>query len=137
MGAADACASKRNVGLGGWWIESDRIDLSQVKWFRLELTMADLPEWLRPQVSAHERIAFFELLPQVVLVFLRLRGRSHVKGGVVFQQKCDNTASVGAVRKYFTTAAPMCFGLQALGMLPRHPQVNVSHVPGEKKSLQT
>ena len=99
--------------------------------------MDELPTWLRPQVSASERIAFLEMLAQVVLLFLRLRKRNYVQGNITLHHVCDNAASVGAVQKFFTTAKPLCYGLQALSWYAAKgaAEISISHIPGEKNVL--
>lgn len=136
-GAADACASGRRAAIGGWWSHSEHPALGDVYWFRMELWMHDLPDWLQAQVSANQRIAFFELLAQAALIFLRLRQSPGVAISQRFEHKCDNMASVGAVEKYFTTKPPLCFALQALAYHAAHTcsAVQVSHIPGVKNTL--
>lgn len=92
---------------------------------------------MQPQVSANERIAFFELLAQVVLFYLRIRHRPHTVGEVVLHHQCDNMGSVGAVAKFFPTKAPMCFGLQALAWHAGRASasVRITHIQGEKNIL--
>ena len=135
--AADACASASGASLGGWWLAGGQQEWSQLRWFRLELDMNDVPDWMRPQVSAHERIAFFELLAQVVLLYLRLRETSHVVGSVALHLRCDNSGAVGAVRKFFTTKSPLSFGLQALAWhcAQASAVVTIDHLPGKANEL--
>ncbi len=136
-GAADAWASKDCAGLGGWYCPDGNFDWAKVKWFRLDLHMKDLPVWMQPQISANEQIAFLELLALGILAYLRLREESHRTCQIRLHHECDNLGSVGAVEKYFSTKAPMCFGLQALAWHAGRASANVkvSHIPGCKNEL--
>ena len=136
-GAADACAAGSTAAIGGWWSNRKGANLHEVSWFRLQLDIAELPEWLQAQVPANQRIAFFELLAQATLCMLRTRENPHSVGSLTFSHRCDNAASVGCVRKYFTVNEPLCFALQSLAY---HAScagcvVNVSHVPGSRNVL--
>jgi hypothetical protein len=137
MAAADAMASGSKVGLGGWWCPHPTFDLEKVKWFRLEVKQGALPAWIQAQVPENLRINFWELVAQCVLVFLRLREQTNSHFDIAIHQACDNAATVGAVRKFFTTKAPMCFALQALAFHCNKAgaTVTVSHVPGKKNTL--
>ena len=137
MAAADAMASGSKVGLGGWWCPYPDFDLVKVKWFRLEVKQGDLPAWIQAQVPENLRINFWELVAQCVLVYLRLQEQTDFHFDVAVHQACDNAATVGAVRKFFTTKAPMCFALQALAFhcSKAGATVAVSHVPGKKNTL--
>lgn len=134
LGAADACARGNTACLGGWWNDSSTAGTAGIRWFRLQLEMADLPNWMRPQVSAQQRIAFWELLAQVILAFLRFRELSGVHGTVCIGQSCDNAGAVSAMHKFFSTKAPMSFGLQALAWhaVQASAEVSVSFIPGKK-----
>lgn len=136
-GAADACASGDKACLGGWWAASENPAIGEVHWFRMELSTKDLPAWLQAQVSANQRIAFFELLAQAALAYLRLRESPFSIANLSFAHKCDNAASVGAVKKYLTTKAPLCFALQAISFHAASCSsvVSVSHIPGLKNTL--
>ena len=94
LGAADACAQGNIASLGGWWCDESDASLHNIKWFRVRLHMEDLPSWMRPQVSAQERIAFWELLAQVILAVLRFRELQNVEGCVSISQSCDNQGAV-------------------------------------------
>ena len=136
-GAADACAAGDRAAIGGWWASSANARLREVRWFRMEIRMQDLPQWLQTQVGANQRIAFFELLAQAALVFLRCRDSPCSTSSLEFSHKCDNAASVGAVKKYLTTKAPLCFALQALTFHASSFDcvVSVSHIPGVRNTL--
>lgn len=103
----------------------------------MDLQTADLPTWLQAQVPANQRIAFFELLAQAALCFLRMRENPGSSSTVAFAHRCDNAASVGAVQRYFTVKEPLCFALQALSYHAAcfHCEVTVSHVPGVQNTL--
>ena len=137
MAAADAMAAGSKVGLGGWWCPHKDFDLKDVRWFQLEVRPDDLPSWIQAQVPANLRINFWELVAQCILVFLRLREHTEAHYEIAIRQSCDNSAAVGAVRKFFTTKAPMCFALQALAYhcSKAGATVAVSHVPGKKNTL--
>ena len=137
LAAADARASSKGVGLGGWWIDADDFDITKVRWFRLEVSAADLPAWMQPQVPAQQLINFFELLAQCVLLFLRLRESGAQHFDMTIHQLCDNSAAVGCVGKYFTTKAPLCFALQAIAFHASKAgaTVSMSHIPGKSNIL--
>lgn len=132
-GAADAMAAGSKAAIGGWWTSAS----GSFHWFQLETSMEDLPRWMHSEIPANRRINFWELTAQVVLVFLRLREMDHANFNVMLRQECDNSASVGVVQKFFTTSAPMCYGLQALAHHCSRAcaTVQVSHVAGKKNVL--
>ena len=134
FGAADACAKGQTACLGGWFCDGPNDGLSDIHWFKLRLDMSDLPDWLRPQVSAQQRIAFWELLAQVILVALRLRTASGIKGCLRVRQVCDNSTAVSVSKKFFCTKAPLSYGLQALAWHASQAcaDIQISFCPGKK-----
>ncbi len=135
--AADAWACSSTAGLGGWFLLEDGTGLSDVYWFRLEIAVSDLPQWFRLSRNMQADIAFYELLAQVILAVLRLRFAGPVATHVQLKQVCDNSPSVGAIGRSFTTKVPLCYALQALAFHAARldSAVQVSHIAGKKNGL--
>ena len=89
---------------------------------------------MHANLPANRRINFWELIAQVVLVFLRLRSLSHTNFVVHLKQECDNSASVGSIAKNLSCRPPMCYGLMALAYhcSQAGASVSVSHIQGKK-----
>ncbi len=113
-GAADAWAQGKTAGLGGWWSTSNSASWADIYWFHLEVTESDLPSWLQLGAKWQRRIAFWEMMAQVILLHLRLGSTRRHGVQIEVSQRCDNTPTTGAVKKCLSTKAPLCYALQAL-----------------------
>ena len=130
--AADAYASPGVAGLGGWWLNDGCTTLEEAAWFRLEVQPEELPAWFEVPADLSKAIAFFELLAQVCLFVLRASGNH----GAVFHHRCDNSPSVGAIARSFTTSKPLCWALQALAFYSSlfSSSLEVRHIAGKSNT---
>jgi hypothetical protein len=137
-GAADAWASSSvAAGLGGWFIPEGETSIENVHWFCIEVRVCDFPEWFRLSRNMQEDIAFYELLAQVILALMRFQHGGPKFSKLLFRHVCDNSPSVGAIRKNLTTKAPSCFALQMLAFFAAkfECEVSVSHIEGKRNVL--
>ena len=100
----------------------------------------DLPVWLSDKLGERwqRKIAFFELLAQLVQFTERVKGaKRRARGAVAFGQNSDSSPTVGAVRKFFSTKEPLCYGLQAFAFhaVKHSAELRVDFLPGQKNTL--
>ena len=93
-----------------------------------------LPSWPHLSEDLQEEIAFFELLAQACLVYLRAQSCGCASWRCAVRHWCDNTPAVGAIQKLFSTREPLCWALQALAFHASRAQVEVvaQYLPGKE-----
>lgn len=132
--AADAHATRDVAEIGGWWSElPEPSDVGSVRWFHCRLRKHDFPDWFALHDNHQLDIAFYEAIAQCVLAALRLQ-TEHVTLPVCLTQLCDNQPTVGASRKCFTSAAPLCYALQMLSVIccKFDAEPEISFLPGKQ-----
>ena len=73
---ADAFATEREAGIGGWWVPDGLESISaNAWWFCVQFTKAQLPRWFSSPGSSliQSCIAAFQALAQLVLLLLHYR----------------------------------------------------------------
>eukprot|EP00435_Cladocopium_sp_Y103_P046226 s1410_g13.t1 len=134
LGAADAYATSRAAGIGGWWLPAGAaMGPESVLWFSMQLRAEDLPKWCAAP-SLQTIIASLEALAQLVLLELRAREADFVAGTCLVQlgQLCDNEGTTAACIKWLTQKEPLCYILQVLGFVcaKRGVCLELTHVAG-------
>ena len=112
--AADAYASGKHAGIGGWFTLDGNWPSSpaDIIWFAMPVNMSDMPDRWPRTTDQQKWIATLEAIAQWVLLHLRLR--ENLESHVSLRQHCDNFGVVGASRKLFSTATPLCHALQGI-----------------------
>ena len=74
---------RAGAGIGGFWLPPSAGDLSQAKWFSIQLSASDLPVWLRGNKASGLQgvVAGLEAVAQLVLVVLRIQCSGPLPGG--------------------------------------------------------
>jgi hypothetical protein len=135
--AADAFASTEVAGIGGWFCQSGALKGEEIWWFSLEVSPSLFPREWNLREDPQRDIAFYEVISQVALLWAKgslckcSRMRLHL------QHAGDNLGDVAAVNKWFSTKAPLSYGLQALAAIAisRDVTLEMQHIPGDKNVL--
>ena len=130
LAAADACAERSTVGIGGWIITK-----SHVAWFSETWTMTDLRQtWPFLTKTAQSYISSFEALAQFALLQTAYRLVQHSHYQFSLPTGSDNTAAESSLNKLFTTTWPLCHFLKAVASWAHAKGIalQVSHIPGKK-----
>ena len=133
---ADACASDKAAGLGGFV----RLPCGKCLYFQNTFSSAQLHHmfpWFPSDAAPQHYIAAWELLAQCGLLHLLscLLPSGHPPVHVAF--RCDNSASDAASWKGLSLAKGLCSLLRSFFLLQerQYISVHIDHVPGFKNDL--
>ena len=139
--AADAFADARSAGIGGWWLPPSKdLQPSNLKWFSIQLSASDLPDWFdQGKKDLQTHICALEALAQLVLTAGIIEdglAPPTWAGSVVLRQLSDNQGTVGAFTKNMSMRPSLAGVLQACARLCQQHGVSLrlSHVAGERNA---
>lgn len=139
--AADAFADAHSAGIGGWWLPANKdLQPSNLKWFSIQLTVNELPDWFHQgKKDLQTHICALEALAQLVLTACIIEdglAPPSWAGSVVLRQWSDNQGTVGAFTKNMSMRPSLAGVLQACARLCQQHGValRLSHVAGERNA---
>jgi hypothetical protein len=131
--AADAMADTSIARIGGWFATIAEPQLASIKWFSLQLSPLDFPESWQMNPIPQRNIACYELLAQIILLKLRADTWAATTCPVTIQQLSDNSPTIAASGRLYSSATPMRYFVQLLAWWASKLRVNlqVVHIPGK------
>jgi hypothetical protein len=137
LAAADAFAEGDTAGIGGWLLpQGANLKPENVIWFSEQIGKEDIPCWFSKGSEGsnlQSQISAFEAIGQLAL--LAVRCQEEVPEGLVgLRQRCDNQGVVAASAKALSMKKPLCYVLQAMGLLAVEQGVRlcITHVAGNR-----
>ena len=135
--AADAFADGNQAGLGGWYSPNGSPDPQEFYWFQLRLTPEMIPTAWEANPNPQRNIAFYELIAQVALIYIRSTLTSCRTWSLSIRQWCDNLGDVSAGNKLFSTKPPLRHALQLLSsyIMKHRISIELQHIAGSRNTI--